>query len=105
MSLFGLLLLILFVWLGIRIWRFASNVHNINRAYSDAMKRAREQQFRQHQQARQNQPQTKKRIDPNVGEYVEFTEVSEVKQTKTNSGSRTEVKSESQIEDITWEEL
>lgn len=54
-----------------------------------------------------SQPQPKqKKIDPNVGEYVEFEEiqVSETK-TQTSTYSSATYKSESQIDDVEWEEI
>ncbi len=52
----------------------------------------------------------KKKIDPEVGEFVKFQEVTEVREeSRTTSGkdtsTRTSFTSESQIEDVTWTEL
>lgn len=46
--------------------------------------------------------QRRKKIDPSVGEYIEFTEI---KGTTETPGERPKVKVESQITDIEWEDL
>lgn len=43
-----------------------------------------------------------KKIDPSVGEYIEFTEI---KGTTVTEGERPKVTAESQITDIEWEDL
>lgn len=62
---------------------------------------------RQQQKKGQQQPQPpahKKKIDPTVGEYVEFTETVTQTRTKTPEGEETTT-IEQQITDIQWEDL
>ena len=111
---FGTLLLLLFIIFIVipffrilwRVWQFSSSVRKARRQMDDAMNsafggngsRPRQQQPRQ---------QKKKKIDPSVGEYVAFEEVSVTAEETTDSDSsqtRTVV-TESQIEDAVWEEI
>lgn len=50
-------------------------------------------------------PVTKKKIDPTVGEYVEFTETVETSTRQTPEGEETSVRVEQQITDVQWEDL
>lgn len=67
---------------------------------------SQEQQRQQYHAQRQRSQQHKKKIDPTVGEYVQFTEVT-TKETHTQAdGSTSSVsESESQVTDVTWEDL
>lgn len=48
----------------------------------------------------------KKKIDPNVGEYVAFEEIACNTTTQTtDSDGRTTYRSESQVEDAVWEDI
>jgi len=48
----------------------------------------------------------KKKIDPSVGEYVEFTETTSTTSATESDGTReTTTVTESQITDVTWEDL
>ncbi len=52
------------------------------------------------------QPQPrKKKIDPNVGEYVAFEEMTATESTTTSSNGTRTYKATSQIEDAVWEEI
>ena len=68
--------------------------------------RNQQQQQRQQRQRRRPQPQytPKKKIDPTVGEYVEFTET-DSPQTDATPGARPNTPAEPQITDVTWEDL
>ena len=58
-----------------------------------------------HSHASHQQAKTRhrgKKIDPSVGEYIEFTEI---KGTTVSKGERPKVTAESQITDIEWEDL
>lgn len=60
------------------------------------------------QQQRQPQPEApvhKKKIDPTVGEYVEFTETEVTSRVETPEGTETTTVVEQQITDIQWEDL
>lgn len=67
-------------------------------AYREAQRRARGQTRRPPEQP----AKPKKKIDPTVGEYVQFTEVAETR--TAPDGTTTETR-ESQITDVTWEDL
>lgn len=60
---------------------------------------------RRQQQPKPEPPVKKKKIDPTVGEYVEFTETVETTTRVTPEGEGTTVKTEQQITDIQWEDL
>lgn len=47
----------------------------------------------------------KKKIDPSVGEYVEFTETAESTVRETPEGTETTFRTEQQITDIQWEDI
>ena len=49
----------------------------------------------------------KKKIDPNVGEYVAFEEIScnVNSQSTTDASGQTHTRTESQVEDAVWEEI
>lgn len=70
------------------------------------MQRQTEQFYKRQKQAQQPEPRRKaKKIDPTVGEYVEFTEQVVSTTESTTSDAHTTVQTESQITDITWEDL
>ena len=76
---------------------------------SRSWRKAAEEQTRarrRQQQRQQQPPRPKKKIDPGVGEYVEFTETTSTRSTTSADGTpRTTTETESQITDITWEDL
>ncbi len=95
--------------LGKLLW----NAYKIQRFMRDpigeAQKRARKAYNRQQDDYdRQHQPEVrKKKIDPDVGEYVAFTDI-EVAQTTTDpadGSTTTTVYHEQQITDIEWEDI
>lgn len=47
----------------------------------------------------------KKKIDPTVGEYVEFTETTTTTTRETPEGTETTVNIEQQVTDIQWEDI
>ncbi len=111
MSLFGLILLILFVWFVLRpVIRFFMTVNRLQR---EARRAAAGQ-------ARRSQPQSserkagwttpasrRKKFDRNIGEYIEYEEVTTVstphaaEQAENGKYTRTE----SQIVDVEWEDI
>lgn len=110
MSLIIATLIILFVWVFM-ISPFLK-IYKATKQFRQTMNRAQQQARdhfeRQRQAAReQQQPRPRKKIDPAVGEYVEFTETTV--ETSSTAGSdattrRTTV-TEQQITDVTWEDL
>lgn len=99
----SLIFLLLFVFVFWPLIKFGWKIFRFNQEISDQNKRARQTR----QQARQQQkPEKKKKIDPNVGEYVAFTEVEVSEESTHNSaGSTSYVKTEEQITDISWEDI
>lgn len=99
---FFLLLLLFFIVIpALRVmWR----ISQIRSAFKKQQQRANDMFNR----ARQPKPEPrKKKIDPNVGEYVAFEEIktsTTVHETTEADGS-TRIKVESQIEDAVWEEI
>lgn len=66
----------------------------------------RQQRQQQQQPPRRPQEQHKKKIDPEVGEYVEFTETTVTHTTVDPDGSTSSrTATEQQITDVQWEEL
>ncbi|MCM1311054.1 MAG: hypothetical protein NC301_08555 [Bacteroides sp.] len=104
MSLFLTLIIILLVWFFI-IAPFVRLIR-VSRQWQNTFNNATRQQQRQQHHKRPAQPQPKKKIDPTVGEYVEFTET-EVSQTATDGQGNTTAtrETESQITDVTWEDI
>ncbi len=98
MTIFIVICILLMVWAMI-IGPFVRLIR-----VSRSWKRAAEQQSRQRRQPQQP-PKPKKKIDPTVGEYVEFTETT-VTRTETDGNTTTvSTETEQQITDITWEDL
>lgn len=101
------LLILLLVWFFmiapfIRLYRTSKQWRN---AFEQAQK---QQQQRRRNNAPRPPAPPKKKIDPTVGEYVEFTETvvaeSEWKSTQTTSDA-VHTERESQVSDISWEEI
>lgn len=106
MSLFIALLIILLVWFFI-IAPFVRLIR-VSRQWRDAFGAATgRQQTNEPRRRQQSAPrrQAKKKIDPNVGEYVEFTETTTSTTTTDADSKSTTVVTESQITDVTWEDL
>lgn len=108
MSLFLALIILLLVWF-LLISPFIK-LFRVSRQWQNTFKQAQQQQqqrYRQQQQRQRNpQPESKKKIDPAVGEYVEFTETQVTHTTTEADGSsETTHMTESQITDVTWEDL
>lgn len=109
MTTFFLLLILFFIiypmlralWAGFKLHR---NWRKATEGFRDAYRRAAGSQ------PQQPKPK-KKKIDPNVGEYVAFeeikTETTAYSSTETSADgtTTTEIKVESQIEDAVWEDI
>ncbi len=108
MSLFLALIIILLVWFFIiapfiRLMRISSQWQNTFKRAQQEQQQYRHRQQRQHRRSEQS---SKRKIDPNVGEYVEFTETIEDKtETDANDSARTAHTVEPQVTDVTWEDL
>lgn len=104
MSLFFAIIIILLVWF-LLISPFIRLVR-VSRQWQNTFKQAQQQQQRRQQPQQEPRSGAKKKIDPAVGEYIEFTEtrVSQTTPEDDKSSTTTHV-TESQITDVTWEDL
>lgn len=105
MFLFWLLIIVLLIyfvirplWRGYRLYRQMQDSAAPFREAFENMRRAQEETFRK-------ENKKKKKIDPEVGEYVAFEEISEETKVTDQTGTKTTVRTESQIEDAVWEEI
>ena len=88
------------LWAG---WKLRRRWMEATSGMRDAYRRAAEEAAK-----KTKQPKKKKKIDPSVGEYVSFEELkveTTVTSETTADGSSTKIRVESQVEDVTWEEL
>lgn len=110
----GTLLFILFIFFIViplfkilwRVWQFSRGIKDARRRMDDAFRASASAPRGGHGPARP--ARKKKKIDPDVGEYVAFEEVS-VSQSHTASGPTpgqpSGMRAESQVEDAVWEEI
>lgn len=104
---FFLLLLILFIVLplirvGIRIWQFRRQMRNF---MNDPFGTGQNTAGRSRRQPEQPPQRHKKKIDPDVGEYVAFTEVTVESTVSDGTTEIHTVETEQQIEDVEWEDI
>lgn len=102
MSLFLALVICLGVWFFmiapfIRLWKASKQWRDI---YSGKNRKQQASQCNSEQQ----KADKKKKIDPTVGEYVEFTETSTTEQSSSSAGN-IQTETESQITDVSWEDI
>lgn len=107
MHLFITILILLMVWFFliapfIKLINISRNWKN---TFTEAQKQARQQYDKQ--QRKTAQEPKKKKIDSTVGEYVEFTETkdSDSTSTKSTKANTDSAATESQITDVSWEDL
>ncbi len=115
MSIGYILLIILAVWLVPKLVRGYMFIHRIKKQTRTMYEqmynndpRARQQQQRSSRRPGWSAPtQRRKKIDPNVGEYVKFQEitVTETTQQSADDTSRTTYTVEQQITDAEWEDI
>ncbi len=98
MTIFIVICILLMVWAMI-IGPFVKLIR-----VSRSWKQAAEQQNRRRRQ-QQQPPKPKKKIDPTVGEYVEFTETTVTRTETDGNTTTTTTETEQQIADNTWEDL
>lgn len=104
MGIFLAILIGLFVWVFM-IAPFIK-IYKASRQWRDAFQQAQSEARRRQQPPRPEQSaRRKKKIDPSVGEYVEFTETTEVRSSETDREHTRTTVSEQQITDVTWEDL
>jgi hypothetical protein len=105
---FGLLIWFLVKFIISPILRVALTINRAKRQARDFFGAynnmgGREEYYGQNQEPEQNV--NKKKIDKNVGEYVEFEELSASETTTTANSTSTRVYHESQVTDVEWEDV
>lgn len=109
MGYFLLILLFLFVVFPLVniIWKIYTYPRRYRRSVRDAFEKAARQQQEQQRQQEERERRNRKKIDPEVGEYVAFEEVKTSTRTTatTESDGSTTIRTESQIEDAVWEDI
>lgn len=114
MSFLGLLIIIFFIWLIsplIRTWlavrKYRKKVNDVFRGkfsgQGDAFRHERNAGW-----SASERGTTKKIITKDMGEYVDFVEVTEISYQECRvdtDGKKTSVKTETQITDVKWEEI
>lgn len=109
MGTFLFLLLLFFVIIpliqvGWRIWQAQRTFSRMRQQMHDAMSGSAAGS--RSSGRKETAKRKKKKIDPNVGEYVAFEEVRSATQTTASTdGGSTTVHTESQVEDAVWEEI
>lgn len=101
MTIFIVICILLMVWAMI-IGPFVK-LMRVSRSWQKAAEQQRRQQQRRQQP--QKPPKPKKKIDPTVGEYVEFTETTVTRTETDGHSTTTATETEQQITDVTWEDL
>ena len=87
------------LWHG---WKIRQQWKQATQGMRDAFRQAQEQQKAREEEARK----PKKKIDPEVGEYVAFEEIAcDVKTEARSADGHTTVRTESQVEDAVWEDI
>lgn len=110
MSLFFLIFIIFIGWILLRpVIRIWSTVHKAQKQANDFFRAAsgytdQSGQRRRESRTQQSRRQHKK-IDPSVGEYVEFEEISVYSDSFTQQNQEVKFKPEQQIEDAEWEDI
>lgn len=110
MSLFGLLLIIALIYLVVvPLWNIYSAVSRQRRAMRDIFERAASASSGSGRgpssSSRQERPVQKKKIDPTVGEYVEFEEIETTTTVADEQSTTTTYTRESQVTDVEWEDI
>lgn len=100
----GLWIMAKVFWNGYKIHKFMRDpIGEMNKRANKAYGRQQQNYDRTHQA---ETPVKKKKIDPNVGEYVAFTEIDVTETTEHIDGSTTTTEyHEQQITDIEWEDV
>ena len=101
----GIIFLFIFIVLflfrkQISLWLFKSFVNKVNKQANNAFRQAQEQQ----QASERPNHRKKKKIDPAVGEFVNFEEIKN-SEPQEPTKSRPDIQQESQVEDAIWEDI
>lgn len=111
MGIFFILFLIFIFWFLIRpVFRLWYTVRNAQKQANDFFRgttgnRGQSAGYAQREPRQRSYRRSHKKIDPNVGEYVEFEEISTYHGSSSDTGSTVKFTRESQIEDAEWEDL
>lgn len=100
----------LLIIIGLIVWFVIRPIVVLRNRWKQMERQAREfygRQAHDPRRARPEQPRKKgKKIDPTVGEYVEFTETAEKRTDSTGDGTtHSTVAVEEQITDVSWEDI
>lgn len=100
----GLWIMAKVFWNGYKIQKFMRDpIGEMNKRASKAYNRQQQNYDRTHHA---EQPVKKKKIDPNVGEYIAFTEIDVTETTTKADGTTTTTDyHEQQVTDIEWEDV
>lgn len=112
-------LLILLFLIGVIVWpmiklattvhSYQKNVRNAFRSMNDEAERQRNRNYAENRRGGWTRPQTKKKkITNDMGEYVEWEEVSVTESTETTTSSNESAKTytrEEQVTDVKWEDI
>ena len=102
MGFFTILLILFLIFI---VWPVVRTSIRIRSAMTDRARQAAGSGFRNPSSA--GQKRKRKKIDPNVGEYVEFVEISTVRDelNTDNSGNTSKFRTEQQIVDAEWVDI
>lgn len=105
-----LILLLILFFVGYPLIKALWRGYQLHRQWRKATEGLRDAFSQAQGQQRRSDPakprQKKKKIDPSVGEYVAFEEIScEVKSENADGSTKTTYRRESQVEDVTWEDI
>ncbi len=96
---------LLIIFLGVLAWNYLLP-YLLRRKMRSMFGFDPRQQSQQQRRRKPEPPQRHaKKIDPSVGEYVEFTETTETTTRQTVEGPETTIRTEQQITDVQWEDL
>ena len=105
---FILILLLVFVFVGfVRVYAQYRRIRNAMRGQANAYRRRTEEQRRYERPGGWSPAPSRKqkKIDPTVGEYVEFTEMEATTTSETDAQGNTRVRTEAQVTDVKWEDI
>ena len=110
MSLFFFLFIIFIAWFLlrpiIRVWTTVRRAQKqANDFFNAASGDTRQSGNRRRETRSQQRRRPQKKIDPNIGEYVEFEEISVYSDANTYQQHEVKFSPEQQIEDAEWEDI
>lgn len=105
MGFFTILLILFLIFIVWPVVRTSIRIRSVMRDMTDRARQAAGSGFRNPSSA--GQKRKRKKIDPNVGEFVEFVEISTVRDelNTDNSGNTSKFRTEQQIVDAEWVDI